>query len=265
MFRRGFDYLRLIAAYTKANLRAQLEYPGAFLSQVVAMFVNDGVWVLFWMFFFGRFPLPNGWQLSDVILLWTIPAAGFGMAYAVMGNAFRLAPVILNGELDVWLSHPRSVLPHMLLGRSVPSAWGDAAFGCVAYLVLARPDLAHVALFLVMALASAIGFVAFGIAAGSLSFFLGSATSLAEEWRNVTIMFGTYPPVLFQGAVKMILFSAIPAGLVSYLPVEAVRTFSMVNAGVALLGVLVLLAVSTAVFHCGLRRYESGNLMTTNG
>src|SRR6185503_865448 len=140
MFRQGLDYLALIAAYTKANVRAQLEYPAAFFSQVIAMFLNDGVWVLFWMFFFSRFPVLNGWRLPVVILLWTIPAAGFGIAHAVMGNALQLASLILQGELDVWLSHPRAVLPHMLLGRSVPSAWGDVAFGYVVFFVFLQPS-----------------------------------------------------------------------------------------------------------------------------
>lgn len=265
MFRSGFDYLGLVAAYTRANVRAQLEYPGAFLSQVIAMFINDGAWVLFWVFFFSRFRVLHGWGLPDVISLWAVTAAGFGIAHAIMGNSLQLAPLIIRGELDVWLSHPRALLPHMLLGRSVPSAWGDAAFGYAVYFLIVRPDPARMVLFVILTFVSAVVFVGLGIIAGSLSFFIGNASSFADEWRYAVITFATYPPALFQGVVKLLLFTIIPAGFVSYLPVEALRSLSLMYALGALLGALAVLAVSVAVFHIGLRRYESGNLMSLNG
>ena len=265
MFRNVLNYIGLVGAYTRANLRAQLEYPGAFFSQVIAMFVNDGVWVAFWMFFFSKFQVLNGWGLSDVISLWAISAAGFGIAYAIMGNSLQLAPLIVQGELDVWLSHPRAVLPHILLGRSVPAAWGDVAFGYFAYFVVVRPDLPRMALFAILSLGVALVFVALGVIAGSLSFFIGNSASLADEWRYAVITFSTYPPALFQGAVKLVLFSVIPAGFVSYLPVEALRALSWEYAAVALGGAVGILALSAAVFYRGLRRYESGNLMSLNG
>jgi ABC-2 type transport system permease protein len=265
MFRNGLNYLGLVAAYMRANIRAQLEYPGAFLSQAAAMFINDGAWVLFWVFFFSRFRVLHGWGLPDVISLWAITAAGFGIAYAVMGNSLQLAPLIIQGDLDIWLSHPRAVLPHILLGRSVPSAWGDAAFGYAAYFIFVRPDMTRAVLFVMLTLVVAIVFVGLGIIAGSLSFYIGNASSLADEWRAAVVTFATYPPTLFQGAVKLLLFSIIPSGFVSYVPVEALRSLSLIHAGIAVLGALGVLAAGAAVFHYGLRRYESGNLMSLNG
>src|SRR5687767_8541626 len=72
------DYMLLVCAYTRANLKAQLEYRGAFFSQAGAMFINDGAWLLFWAFFFTRFPVLQGWGLTDVLSLWAMVAAGFG-------------------------------------------------------------------------------------------------------------------------------------------------------------------------------------------
>ena len=61
------NYLDLAVAYIRFNFRAQLEYRGAFFSQVAAMFINDGVWVAFWILFFKRFPVIHGWEVEDVI------------------------------------------------------------------------------------------------------------------------------------------------------------------------------------------------------
>ena len=52
MFRSLLDYIRLACAYLRINLNAQLAYRGAFFSEAIAMFINDGAWVLFWVFFF---------------------------------------------------------------------------------------------------------------------------------------------------------------------------------------------------------------------
>jgi ABC-2 type transport system permease protein len=259
------DYIRLVATYTRLNLKAQLEYRGAFASQVAAMFVNDGMWVVFWMFFFTRFPVLRGWALVDVMTLWAVVAAGFGIAYGVMGNAHQLASLITHGELDLWLFLPRPVLPHLLVGRSIATAWGDAAFGYVVYFALVRPDLTHMALFVLLTFIVAVAFVGLGVMTGSLAFYMGNASALSEQWKFAVITFATYPPTLFDGVVKVLLFTVVPAAFVSYIPVETLRTLSAWHLLSAVGGALALLAGGVWMFYRGLRRYESGNLMLTNG
>jgi ABC-2 type transport system permease protein len=100
---------------------------------------------------------------------------------------------------------------------------------------------------------------------GSLSFFLGNAGVLADQWRAAMITFSTYPSILFEGAVKVLLYTLVPAGFVSYLPAQALRDLSLADAGLALAGSLGVLVAGVAVFYAGLRRYESGNLMEMRG
>src|SRR5262245_10054063 len=119
MIRSLVNYLSLAAAYVRFNFKAQLAYRGAFFSQVAAMFVNDGVWLAFWTLFFKRFPVLYGWNLTDVLSLWVILTAGFGLAHGIMGNTLHIATAVAQGEIDAWLLQPRAVLPHLLLGRSV--------------------------------------------------------------------------------------------------------------------------------------------------
>ena len=265
MFKSLLDYLHLIAAYTRINVKAQIEYRGAFFSQVAAMFINDAAWVVFWTFFFTRFPVLHGWTLTDVMTLWAVVTAGFGIAFGVMGNAHQLAPAIAHGELDLWLSHPRAVLPHFLLGRSVPTAWGDAAFGYAIYFAFIRPDFGRMAMFILLSFIVAVAFVGLGVMAGSLGFYIGNASSLSEQWRFAVITFSTYPPTLFDGAVKLLLFTLIPAGFVSYVPVETLRSMSIWDLLMSVSGALAVLAAGAGMFYHGLRRYESGNLISING
>jgi viologen exporter family transport system permease protein len=258
-------YLSLALAYTRLNFNAQLEYRGAFVSQVVAMFINDSVWVIFWALFFTRFPVLRGWNIADVITVWAIAAAGFGLAHAIFGNSLHLASIIAQGQLDVWMLYPRPLLSHMLLGRMSATAWGDALFGYAVYLLFVRPDLTHLALFIALSLSVALLFIGFSVLSGSLSFYLGNSAGLTEQWRFAMITFSTYPAILFEGTVKLLLFTLIPAGFVTYPPIQALRGLSLLHAALAVAGSFGVLAVGVCVFYYGLRRYESGNLMEMRG
>jgi ABC-2 type transport system permease protein len=259
------DFLRLAAAYVRLNLNAQLEYRGAFYSQVLAMFLNNTVWVVFWVLFFTRFPVLRGWTREDVLTLWGLTAAGFGLAHAVFGNGLSLAGLIAQGSLDAWMLYPRTLLPHLLLGRMSASSVGDALFGYAVYLVMVRPDLPHLLLFVALTVSVAVLFIAFSVLTGSLAFFLGSSAALSEQWRFALVTFGTYPSAIFEGAVKLVLYTLIPAAFINALPIEALRNLNLMDALLAVAGSLAALLAAVLTFQAGLRRYESGNLMEMRG
>jgi len=265
MFKKIANYLALAAAYMRFNLRSQMEYRGAFFSQVVAMFVNDCFWVIFWVLFFSRFQVLRGWNMNDVITVWAIAAAGFGLAHAACGNALYLPSLIARGQIDVWLLYPRALLSHIILGKTNASSWGDAIFGLVVYVVAIKPDVQHFALFVLLSLSAAVLFVGFSILSGSLGFYVGNSEVLSEQWRFSLLTFGTYPSTLFDGWVKILLYTFIPAAFISDLPVKALRTLSLGDAALAVLGSTAVLLVGVANFYVGLRRYESGNLMDMRG
>jgi len=265
MYKKLGSYLALVAAYFRLNLRSQLEYRGAFLSQAVAMFLNNIVWIIFWGLFFHRFPVLRGWTMNDFITLWGIVAAGFGLAHMVCGNVLILASLIAKGQLDAWMMYPRALLPHILLGRMSATACGDALFGYLVYLILVKPDVPHFLLFTALTVSVAMAFVGFGVFTGSLSFYLGNAEALSEQWRFAMVTFSTYPATLFEGAVKLLLYTLIPAAFVGYLPVEALRSFSPGDAACAVGGAFAVLAIGVLAFYHGLGRYESGNLMEMRG
>lgn len=259
------NWLLLASAYVKLNLRSHLEYRGAFFSQVVAMFINNSMWLIFWSLFFKRFPVLNGWDMKDVVTIWAVTAAGYGIASALCGNALLLPTVVLRGQLDAWLLYPRALLPHLVLGKMSATSWGDAIFGYVVYLAFVRPDLEHFALFVFLTLTTTILLIGFFVFSGSLSFFVGNAESIAEQWRFSLITFSTYPETLFHGGVKLVLYTLIPAGFVSYLPVHVLKTGSFSDTLLIVLGAFGSVALGALAFYVGLRRYESGNLVELKG
>jgi ABC-2 type transport system permease protein len=255
----------LAAAYFRLNLRAHMEYRGAFISQAVAMAVNDFVWIVFWTLFFTRFPVLKGWDVKDVLTIWGLAATGYGLAAALCGNAHFLPSLVVRGQLDAWMLYPRRLLPHVILGKMSASAWGDVVFGYAVYIFFVRPDPPHLFLFILLSLTSALTFLGFCILVGSLSFFIGNSEVLAEQARMILVTFSTYPSTLFEGAVKVLLYTLIPAGFVSYLPVEALHRLSWQYTLCTALGALLVLAAGVGAFYLGLRRYESGSLLEMRG
>ncbi len=255
------SYLRLAAAYIKLNWAMQMQYPGAFVSQVVAMFLNNATWLVFWMLFFNRFPLVHGYGQKDVLTLWAICTAGFGLGNSFCWNLHNLAAMVTKGELDVWMLYPRSLIPHIALSKMSATAIGDLFFGYFVYLALVRPDWQHFLLFNVLIVAVALLFIGFNLWRGSLGFVFGQAEVLSEQWFFAMITFSTYPNCLFDGWMKIVLYTAIPAGFVSGLPVDALRDFNLHAAALTMLGSLAVLFSGALVFELGLRRYQSGNML----
>jgi ABC-2 type transport system permease protein len=252
-------HLRFLVALWRANLQAAMEYRASFLAQVVGMFANNTAFFGFWALFFQRFHDVRGWRMDDVLLLYGTVAAGYGVATYLFGNVLRLSTVIAEGELDHYLSQPRPALLHSLAGRSQQSGLGDALFGVAALAVvgLATPDAA-----LRFALGAALGGMVFAgvmITVHALSFWVGNSSLLAGTVHQAMIMFGSYPPAIFDGWARVVIFTLLPAAFVGAVPAALVRSFSWAALAELVLAAAVALGLGAALFHRGLARYQSGS------
>lgn len=254
-----------IGAYLGLNLSAAMEYRVAFFSQVVGMALNDSMMIFFWWLFFQQFPQVGGWQLADVLRLWGVVAAAFGLAMGIFGQSPRLATLIAQGQLDYYLSLPKDVLLHVLVSRMSTSAWGDVAFGLIAFGVAGDVTATSALLFVVLSLTGCAIFVSFHVVVGSLAFWVGNSEAASTQASSALINFATYPGSIFQGWVKLLTFTLIPAGMLGHVPAELLRRFDpLVLAGVIAFAIG-WIGLAIVVFRVGLRRYESGSLVVLRG
>lgn len=257
--------IKFLSAIWKANLSSVMEYRASFISQVIGMMLNDGVYFLFWVIFFNRFKEVRGWELSDMFLLFGLVACGYGFGVVLFGNALSLAEVISAGKLDYYLSMPRPVLLHVLASRSITSGIGDALYGITSFFFAQQYSLDGFVRFLLGSFLSMIIFLSFLTFVQSLAFWMGNAQNLSNQAINAIITFSVYPITLFDNTAKLLLLTLIPAAFVGALPAEFVRTFSW-DRLFLLLGVTALfLSLAIAAFYRGLRRYESGSGIQIQG
>jgi len=251
--------VRFVGTSWKVNLASAMEYRLSFVLLAGMMFVNNFIWLFFWRLFFERFPVVQGWELSDVMLLWAVSTAGFGWAAMLFGNFSKLAGIIASGQLDVYLSQPKPVLLGVLVSRCSVTAAGDFVFGIVVYLMVGDLSPRGILLFALALLISGLLFIAVLVLAGCSAFWIGNAEGMTQQVFNSFIALTTYPSDIFRGLAKLALFTIIPAGFISYLPIGLFKAHDPGFAAAAT-GVAIGLTLAAALlFRVGLRRYASGN------
>jgi ABC-2 type transport system permease protein len=253
--------LRLMGAYFRTNLAGFLEYRFSAFSQIVGMFINDGMWVTFWVLYFTRFPVLRGWTLEDVLVLWAVLTVSWGLVTGLLSNCTRIPSLVVQGQLDFYLSLPKDPLLHLLISRVQPISLGDVLFGPLLLLFVVKLTWVKLLIFVVAALLAAMVWLGLYILTGSLTFFIGNSETLSGQLMGTILHFASYPTPIFDNVVKVILFTLLPAGFVSTLPVELVREFHWANFGLLLGAGVLLLSAAVLLFRRGLKRYESGNLM----
>jgi ABC-2 type transport system permease protein len=251
--------LKFLLAVWKANLQSAMEYRVSFLTQMIGMMLNNGIYFLIWVLFFDRFKDVRGWGLTDMYITFGITASAFGLVSILLGNAFNLGDIISKGRLDYYLSMPRPVLLHALASRSISSGVGDFVYGFLSFAVSGAFSWEGLLRFCLAILLAAVVFAAFLVIIQSLAFWLGYATGLTNMLYNAMITFAIYPITLFDSTAKVILFTLIPAALMGAVPAAFARAFTWHILAQLLIGASVFLFIAIALFNFGLRRYESGS------
>lgn len=264
MMRRIKSELLFLIELWKTNLASAMEYRANFISQVVGMILNDGIYFVFWLIFFDRFKQVRGWGMADMVLLFAIITTGYGLAFALFGNAITLAELIAQGRLDYYLTLPRGVLLHVLASRSSLSAWGDLLFGLMAYAFTGRFGPLEIAFWVIASLCSGAVTLSVYTIFGSLSFWLGNATQLANQLHNVILTFSLYPRDIFQGAVRFLMLTLLPAAFIGAIPLDAVRRLDWMALGGIVAFAIGITLLMNLIFYTGLRRYESGSAINVN-
>lgn len=251
--------ISFLLAIWKANLQSNMEYRVSFLSQVIGMMLNNGIYFIIWVIFFDRFKSVQGWVLTDMYVTFGVTASAFGVVSLFFGNAFNLGDIITRGRLDYYLSLPRPVLLHAVASKSVASGMGDLTYGLVSYFLSGAASIDGFARFLLAVLLASAVFASFLLIIQSLAFFIGTTSYLSGIAINAMITFAIYPISLFDPASRLILFTLVPAALMGAVPASFVRDFGWITLLELASGAVIFLVLAVTFFYIGLRRYESGS------
>jgi ABC-2 type transport system permease protein len=254
--------VRLSLHFTKTNILAAMEYRMSFILQVVGMFVNDAAFTVLWYIFFQSFPTVNGWAWQDTAILTATTTMSFGLAFVFARGGTDLAVTVRQGELDYYLAFPADVLWHVSVSKTRIDAFGDLLFGIVMFALFTKVTLASAFAFCFAAICGACVMWSFCVITQSLAFFTANIEDAARDIFELLLTFSFYPQNLYTGGIRVVTIVLIPAFFTATVPHDLIVHFRWEL--MALLGGAAALMVTIAVifFRYGLKRYESGNLMT---
>lgn len=256
-------HLQLFAAYLRFNLAAAMEYRGSFLLQVLGVALNNSAFIIFWAAIFGKVPGIGHYGFREVMFLWALGSGAFGLVHICFGNIGQVSRIILQSDLDTYLLQPKDVCLNLIASRSVVSAWGDLAYGLILFATVFGLQPQRLGLFLGFVVCGGLLMGSVIFTAQVLTFFIGDASAIARIVSEFLISFTLYPESIYQGPVRWVIYSLIPAGFIVFVPLRIMRAFSWPGL-LLLIGVdLTYAGLSYGLFRLGLRRYESGNLIGT--
>lgn len=253
--------LAFVLAIWRSNLLSAMEYRASFVTQILGMMLNDAVYFAFWLVFFQRFDEVQGWGIKEMFVLFGIVTVGFGMAAMLFGNVMMLSEIIVEGQLDYYLSLPRPALLHLMTRRSYVSGLGDLTYGLLSFVLAGQWTAGECLRFVLGSIISMVVFISFLIAIQSLSFWLGDSRVLSDHAASAILTFSLYPITLFDGTAKFLLLAVVPAAFVGAIPAKLVEAFSWREFGYLGVAAVAFFSLAMYLFHRGLHRYEGGSVI----
>jgi len=252
-------YTRFMRALLMTNLKASLAQRGKFWLQVGFMIINNLIWFTFWWALMDNVKSLRGWGVRDIMLLFGIAASGYGTMQVFAGGVRHLSRLIDNGELDPLLVQPKATWLYAVGSRSQPSGFGDVLSGSYFLYASGYVHWYNAPLACLCILSSASVFLAMGLITYSLAFWLPRTEALSRQLQDFVLVFSTYPESLFTGIMRILLFTIVPAGFITYVPVHILRDASLIEFPLAITVAAAFLTAAIWVFGQGLKRYASGS------
>jgi ABC-2 type transport system permease protein len=247
----------------QTSIKASISKRGAFLIESVLMVANNGIFLSIWWIFFRQFNDIAGWKIQDMVALMAIGTGSYGLMQICFGGIKNLSMIILNGDLDPFMTQPKNLLLHIAGSRSYAKGWGHLMTALIFVILGELNTPLNISLIIVGILCGCLVFTSINIIAHSLPFWMGSVEALSKKYCDALFLFALYPTNIYSGVLQIVMFTLIPAGVIGYLPVELIRNFSWLRLALLISSSLTFFGIAFIVFYSGLKRYESGNKFGT--
>ena len=231
-----------------------------FFSNIIFMILNNASFIIQWIVLFSLKDSFGGYQLKEVILLWGLAASTYGVSRFFFSSAFKLSDTITNGKLDAFLVLPKNVLLSVITSDITVSALGDMLYGYIM-LIIYGITIKNFFVFTILSICGGLILTSISVIFSSLSFYITKADLISDTANSLMVYFATYPDSIFKGITKVILYTVVPVGISTYLPVHTIIDFNIYSFLIVIVLAIVFVTIAYMVFNRGLKKYSSSNLM----
>lgn len=257
-------HLKIFVCFLKMNLASALEYRASFFMQVFGMVLSNSSFIFFWWLTFSKIGgTVAGYRFEDILFIWAVTSTGFGLGHILFDNVTSLTPLIISGELDTFILQPCNVLMNVLCCRTSLSSYGDFVYGVLIMCLFYIKEPSAWICYIFGSLMCAVVLTAATLFAHTLTFYLGDASLIGQFVTEFLVSFSTYPEKIYGPFVRAFMYSVIPAGVAVHIPLRLFHSFGIKEFVISLGWGIVYCILAGAFFYRGLRKYESGNVIST--
>lgn len=247
----------------RQNVRDAMGLRASFLMQFGAMFLTNFVFFVMWLSFSHSLGPVNGWDALSTFGLISCSLLTYGLAHVLFGSLGSWQERVASGGLDMLLCKPKNIYTTILNLKWRPSVCADllqGLLGIVIFFLMRGTSLEGILLATLAILAGSVVFVAYSVTVSSLIFLFPQNPRIIGAFYDLFMIPSLQPVSLLQDPLRSFYLLAVPALVVSGLPVEIAQEASVAKLLVALGVAIGWLWLSMLALQRGIRRYESGNL-----
>lgn len=254
------NQIKVTTLSIKYALMRQMINKTTFITNILFMILNNASFLIQWVILFSLKDEVGGYGFKQVLMFWGIAAGTYGISRFFFYKSFSLSDIINEGKLDSYLVQPKNVLISIVTSDVSVSALGDIIYGYIM-LIIYGITFENFLLYTLLIICGGLIVSNISILLGSLSFWFSKSDALMDTINTLMVNFATYPDGIFKGITKIILYTIVPVGLSTYIPVKALITFDIKSVLIVLGSTALFICLAFIVFYRGLKKYSSSNLM----
>ncbi len=221
-----YGTIKMFFYYTKITMRSWFQYRIDAILRSFAVFLRESTSVIAIYFTFLKFDSINGWNLYDMLFLFSLIFLTYGIMILFFTGLRDFAKMVDKGTFDRFLLRPRGVLFQVLSSNADWfAAIGHGLLGIILFILSANKiGIDWNALNIIYYIVTVIGGVliqgAIFLFISSLSFYFIKTNSVEELLYRNGRKFAQYPISIFSKFVQYLLVFIVPFAFVNYFPAQ---------------------------------------------
>lgn len=257
--------MKIILQYFKLNFLSLLEYKIPFLIEVVAMLVNNSLFISIWYMFFMKFWTIWWMEFGTFAMLLSIMVMVFGIMHVFFWWYNSIWLMIEQWKIDSHLLLPKNILLRLLANKINIWAFWDIIFSFMLMYFIPNITIWIVLKIIIFSIIWSFVFLWFMLIFVSLSFFIWSSKNIVK-WMFESVLWPShYPPWILEWTIiKYFFMTIIPVFYVVFLPYNLLQNFTWYWFFILICSAIFFMSLWIFVFYKWLEKYESGNMLNTN-
>jgi len=242
----------------KINFNTALKVKSDFLVNLVIALFKQMFFLLTWFYFLGTNYNIKSWDFKDIAFIYGLVSIGIGLVEIFLGGVKNITKIVENRTLDIFLLKPLNLVLSISISNSQLSSISDILTGIIAIIYSNYAAIYPLEVFLLIPL-SILSIFSLNLYFGSLIFFVDNSSDFIKQLQQSANMLCTQPNSGYSGIVKLISFTIMPVGYLSYFPVEFIKNQNFLYLVISYIGTLIFFIISYKIFFIGIKKYEFSN------